>query len=128
MPRTRIAHTRGDWLRFAQSVTPETTAGHAFLEYSRAKLQHFIEEVDRLEVERDFHNARKLEATRRRNEMIEEGRRLVTAMRNVLKEHMGIDNERLAEFGIQPFRVRKRAKKPAESAPPPAESEENPQT
>ena len=73
MPRTRIAHTMGDLQLFAQTITPETTAEHPFLEYAHAKLKRFIEEIDQLGVERDFHAARKLEATRRRNEMIEEG-------------------------------------------------------
>jgi hypothetical protein len=128
MPRIRIAETMGDLHRFAHTITPETTAGHAFLEYAHAKLTRFLEEIDRLTAERDFHTARKQEATQRRNEMLAEGSRLATAMRLTLKDHLGPDNERLAEFGIQPFRGRKRAKKPVDTETPPAETADNPQT
>ncbi len=128
MPRIRIAETMGELHQFAHTITPETTAGHVFLEYAHAKLTRFLEEIDRLTAERDFHTARKQEATRRRNEMLAEGSRLATAMRLVLKDHLGPDNERLAEFGIQPFRGRKRAKKPVDAETPPVETADNPQT
>lgn len=128
MPRIRIAETMGELHRFAHTITPETTAGHAFLEYAHAKLTRFLEEIDRLTVERDFHAARKQEATRQRNQLLADGSRLATAMRVTLKDHLGPDNERLAEFGIQPFRGRKRAKKPADAATPPVKTADDPQT
>ncbi len=44
-----------------------------YLKPTYAKLMHFIEEVERLGVERDFHAAGKPAATRQRNEMIVAG-------------------------------------------------------
>src|SRR3954469_3786596 len=76
MPRTRIAHTIGDWEKLAHVVTPETTAGSPYLEQAHAKLQSFLEEVTRLHAERAEHQARKQAATRRINEVVDEGRRL----------------------------------------------------
>jgi hypothetical protein len=111
MPRTRITHTIGDWEKLTTVVTPETTAGSPYLEQAHAKLQGFLDEVNRLHVERAEHQARKQEATRRINQVVEEGRRLASNIRRVLKVERGIDNEELARFGIQPFRGRKRAKK-----------------
>lgn len=128
MPRIRIAETMGELHRFARTITPETTAGHVYLEHAHAKLTRFLEEIDRLTVERDFHAARKQEATQQRNKLLAEGSRLATAMRVTLKDHLGPDNERLAEFGIQPFRGRKRVKKPADAATPPVETADDPQT
>jgi hypothetical protein len=127
MPRKRHAESQGSWLLFAGSLTPELTESHVYLKASYAKLRHFIEEVERLGLERDFHSASKLTATRKRNEMIAGGNRLVTAMQLVLKDHLGKDNEQLTAFGIKPFRGRKRAKKNAEaetSSPEPVDPSE----
>jgi hypothetical protein len=109
----------GKLQRFANSITPEVTAEHTFLAYGDAKLKHTLDEIERLTIKRDFHNARKMEATRQRNEMVEEGSRLATAMRVALKEHLGPDSEQLTQYGIQPFRSKKRAKKPAPPPEPP---------
>jgi hypothetical protein len=111
MPRKRQAETTGSWMNFAKAFTPELTDSHLYLKASFAKLRNFIEEVERLGLERDAHNASKLTATRKRNEMIAAGNRLVTAMQLTLKDHLGKDNEQLTAFGIKPFRGRKRAKK-----------------
>lgn len=114
MPRIRIAETRGELQVFAKTLTPETMAEHTYLQYAHEKLQHLLSEVDRLTQERDFHTASKQEATRQRNEMLAEGSRVATALRKTLRDHLGPDNERLAQFGIKPFRSKKRVKKPVE--------------
>ncbi len=126
MPRTRIAHTIGDWEKLTTVVTPETTAGSPYLEQAHAKLQGFLDEVTRLHAERAEHQARKQAATRRINEVVEEGRRLASNIRRVLKVEMGIGNEELARFGIQPFRGRKRAKKSPDATATPSDPSEIP--
>jgi hypothetical protein len=128
MPRKRHAETTGSWMNFAEAFTPELTDSHLYLKASYAKLRNFIGEVERLGLERDFHNASKLTATRKRNEMIAAGNRLVTAMQLTLKDHLGKDNEQLTAFGIQPFRSRKRAKKKADAETPPAETADDSET
>jgi hypothetical protein len=50
--------------------------------------------------------------------VIAEGQRLVTVLRVSVRQHYGIDSEKLAEFGLQPFRGRRR-KSPE---PPPVET------
>ena len=40
--------------------------------------------------------------------IIVEGERLATVLRRSLKSHYGIRSEKLTEFGIQPFRGRRR--------------------
>jgi len=122
MPRKRLAESTGSWMNFAEAFTPELTESHVYLKATFAKLNHFIEEVERLGLERDSHNASKLAATRQRNEMIVAGNRLVNAMQTALKDHLGKDNEQLTAFGIQPFRGRKRAKKETEAEIPPQET------
>jgi hypothetical protein len=116
MPRTRISETVGAWAVLNEAVTPETTAGSPYLQQAHAKLQGFLDEVGCLQAEQADYQARKQEATRRINEILAEGRRLASNIRRVLKLEMGIQNEELARFGIQPFRGRKFAKRPARAA------------
>ncbi len=62
--------------------------------------------------------ARKQEASRRLLRLIGDGQRDVTAVRKMLKAHYGLDSEKLAEFGIQPFRGRSRQLVPGLPPPP----------
>lgn len=115
MPRTRIPITLGDWKVLTETVTPETRQGRAYLEHAHAKLEGFLAEVLRLTAERDDHQAKKQEATRRINEIVDEGRRLANSLRQALKEELGPESEELVRYGIQPFRGRK-PRKPKSSA------------
>jgi hypothetical protein len=49
-----------------------------------------------------------------------EGERLANLLRSAVKQHYGIRSEKLAEFGLRPFRGRNRtAKTPEEKTPQP---------
>jgi hypothetical protein len=120
MPRTPINFTVGDWMDLSKKVTPETTAGILPLEHTREKLMGHLEEVQRLLVERDFHQARKQEATKKIREILPAGCRTATLLRKMLKEHFGPDSEQLAAFGIQPFRPRKRGPRKPKAKESPA--------
>ena len=122
MPRTRIALTVSDWEKLTQSVTAETTAEAPALEFIHGKLQRFLDEFQQLAVEQSVHEARKQAATRRMNEILEEGRKTASALKVGLKHHLGNRNEELVKFGIQPLRPRKRRK----SAKPAPDSGETP--
>ena len=113
MPRTRRNHTVGVWLRLTGGVTPEIAAGQPHIQDPLDKLVAFQAELDRLIQERDFHDARKQEATSRINEVLAEGRVVATLLQAVLKQHFGASNEALVAFGIKPFRGLKRARKAA---------------
>ena len=117
MPRAPINSTVGDWLDLSEKVTPETTAGVVPLEHAHTKLLGQLGEVQRLLAERDFHEARKQEATKRIREILPEGCRTATLLRKILKEHFGPDSEQLAAFGIQPFRPRKAKAKESPANP-----------
>lgn len=66
--------------------------------------------------------ASKQEATRELQAALASAMRLAHVLRLAVKQHYGIRAEKLAEFGMQPFRGRKRAVKPAPEEPegPPA--------
>ena len=118
MPRTPTRHTVGDWSELADLVTPEITAGSPLFEHLHGELKGFVDEIEKLLVQRDFYEARKQETTQRIQEILPEGRRAATLLRRALKQHFGPANERLAAFGIQPFRGRKRARKAGSAASP----------
>ncbi|HEX2225196.1 MAG TPA: hypothetical protein VHN15_13430 [Thermoanaerobaculia bacterium] len=62
--------------------------------------------------------ASKQEMSKQIRELITEGQRLATVVRTVVREHYGIREEKLAAFGMQPFRGRKPKKEeePLESS------------
>ncbi|MFY9822213.1 MAG: hypothetical protein WAM82_12595 [Thermoanaerobaculia bacterium] len=68
--------------------------------------------------------ASKQAASKELQTLLTEGQRLANAMRALLKEHYGIRSEKLAEFGLQPFRGRVRTVK--EATPDPATPAEPP--
>jgi hypothetical protein len=67
--------------------------------------------------------AAKQEASRQLQERIIEGVRLANLLRQAVKQHYGIRSEKLAEFGLQPFRSRKRTPAPTPPSTPPPTAE-----
>jgi hypothetical protein len=116
MPRTRRNQTVGVWMRLTGGITPEIAAGRPDIQIPLDKLVTLQGELDRLIQERDFHDARKQEATSRINEVLAEGRILATALQTVLKQRFGSRSEELVAFGIKPFRGLKRERKAAASS------------
>jgi hypothetical protein len=113
MPRAPREQTLGTWGTLTTMVTPEVTRGLPHLEHARVKLVATEAEANQLIMERDYHQAQKQEATRKLQIALEDGNRTANALRVGLRIHFGPTSEKLAAFGIQPFRGRKRSKKTA---------------
>jgi len=64
--------------------------------------------------------ASKQEATLRLRNLLTEGQRVATGAQKMLQQNYGLRAEKLAEFGLQPFRGRKLKAQPEEPAPSPA--------
>ncbi len=112
-----IAGTLGEWLRFLQLLAANIASlGH--LEVPRAKLVGILEQAQALTEQQKVATAAKQEASQQLRTLVIEGRRVETLLRQAIKEHYGIRSEKLAEFGLQPFRGRRR-KSPE---PPPVET------
>jgi hypothetical protein len=111
MPRTRHAHTMGEWEKLTGSVTPEIAAGRPHLEGARARLGEIEAEVARLTRERAALEAKKQDATRRIKHALVEGRKVASALRAGLKFEYGHQNEELVAFGVKPLRSRKGRRK-----------------
>jgi len=95
MPRTNIAHTLGELEKLVQSVNPEDRAGVPAIGPAYEKLQRYVERIHELVTVRDFHEARKQEATREIQELLELSRKAATVVRVGLKEDIGNTNEAL---------------------------------
>jgi chromosome segregation ATPase len=92
------------------------------LEISITKLGTVMAQVMDVSKQQGALTASKQAASKQLQTLLTEGQRLANAMRALLKENYGIRSEKLAEFGLQPFRGRVRAVKPPTPAPesPPA--------
>lgn len=85
---------------------------------SRAKLETMLGQAQDAAAQQATAAAIKQEATKQLQTLITDSTRLGNALRAMLKEHYGVRSERLAEFGIQPFRGRPRKAKPEDPAGP----------
>ena len=95
------------------------------LEGASAKLEGLLVRFRDLGTQQAVHQATKQEMSRQLQAVVRDARKTATMIRAVLKEHYGIESEKLVEFGVQPFRARTRkvtVKPPAEEpAPGPAD-------
>ncbi|HKV09094.1 MAG TPA: hypothetical protein VJ725_13205 [Thermoanaerobaculia bacterium] len=63
--------------------------------------------------------ASKQESSKRLRQLLEAGQRLATVTRTAVKEHYGSREEKVVEFGLQPFRGRKAKASTAKPKPAP---------
>ncbi|MBW8879103.1 MAG: hypothetical protein JF614_29525 [Acidobacteria bacterium] len=88
------------------------------LEVPRTKLRTRVARALEINQQQAAFTASKQEASKELKTIIVEGQRLANALRAMVKEHYGIRSEKLAEFGLQPFRGRKvKAKAPQGPTP-----------
>jgi hypothetical protein len=87
------------------------------MEISMSKLGTVMARVMDLSKQQGAMTASKQAASKELKTLLVEGQRLGNAIRALVKEHYGIRSEKLAEFGLQPFRGRVRIVKPPTPAP-----------
>ncbi|HZF10806.1 MAG TPA: hypothetical protein VFE33_18615 [Thermoanaerobaculia bacterium] len=116
---TTAAGKVGDWQRLlAPLVANADDLKH--LEIPRTQLAAMVSQAADLKKQQAAQRAAKQEASKQLQETITEGVRLANLLRQAVKQHYGIRAEKLAEFGMQPFRGRKPAPAPTTpSVPPP---------
>jgi len=114
MPRTRTLATIADWESLTNKVTEEDRESDLSLKHAYEKLMGSLEEIEQLIAVRNFHEARKQEATHRIQDLLAGGRIEATFLRAAIRIQHGKRSETLVRFGMKPFRGRKRAKKKEE--------------
>lgn len=117
--KNRYAEHLKEW-ETTQAAVTANAAELPQLEIGRVKLDGLLAEFRDLLAQQAVHKANKQQVSRRLRSVVSRGSKVTAMMRAVLKEHYGITNEKLAEFGMQPFRARPRK---TESKPEPKPTE-----
>ena len=95
----------GDLERLVSSLTANA-ADLPHLEVSRNQLGTLLGQAREAADLQALHTAGKQEASRNLSIALTEGMRLANVLRLAVKHHYGIRSEKLAHFGLQPFRGR----------------------
>ena len=127
---TTYAGVMGDLGQLITALTANA-AELPHLEGTRAKIEKILADAQEAAKRQAALVASKQEASKEIRKLLDEGRRLATAARGLLKEQYGIRSEKLAEFGVPPFRgkaPRTQPGGPTPSTPPvaPAPGATNP--
>jgi chromosome segregation ATPase len=107
-----------DWNHLQERLTANA-ADLAHLEVLRAQLGTVMEQARQMVASQAAQRAAKQQASKSLKAAIIEGDRLTSLLRAAVKQHYGPASEKVAEFGVQPFRGRKRTSK-EKPAPTPA--------
>lgn len=103
--------SQADLLREADRLTAALASRAAeltYLEDPRTRLERMLAEAKGLLTEQGALTSRKQEVTQRLRQTLTDMARLITFLRFGVKERYGPRSEQLVEFGLQPFRGRKR--------------------
>ena len=107
----------GDWENLNTTMAANS-ADLAHLEATRARLEVLLNLAKDAAARQAVHTAGKQEASKQLRTFIVEGDRLANLLRRAVQQHYGIRAEKIAEFGMQPFRGRKVKVSPDEPQPP----------
>ena len=117
MPKTRYADHWKEWDRYGNAIEANVSE-LPHLAPAQASLIGVSASVRELTAQQDALRASKQEISKKLKAAMQEGRRIANFLRVGLIQHYGPTNEKLAEFGLQPFRGRARqVKKGAGEAP-----------
>jgi len=114
---TTYAGMIGDLSRFHAALSanaPDLT----HLDGARTRLEKLLTDVQEVAKQQAALIASKQDSTRRLKTLVVESQRVANGMRKLVIEHYGLRSEKLAEFGLQPFRGRPRKAKPEEPGSP----------
>jgi methionyl-tRNA synthetase len=117
----------GQLVRFNAALAANATE-LAHLEGALARFGKLVTDAQAIAQQQAALAASKQEASKQMQTLLNEGLRLATGLGKLLQEFYGLRAEKLAEFGLQPFRGRPRKQKPeAPATPPPVSQSEAPE-
>jgi hypothetical protein len=99
-----------DWTHLQERLNANA-ADLAHLEVLRTQLGTVMEQARQVAATQAAQKAAKQQASQSLKAAVTEGDRLASLLRSALRQHYGIRSEKLAEFGVQPFRGRNRTAK-----------------
>jgi uncharacterized protein (DUF1778 family) len=117
----RARSTRqGDRFQVWRKVAASAAANAADLPQvaiTLGSLEKVIADADKVVLDQGAFQASKQMASQRLQALLDQGDKLTTVLKTIIKQHYGSGSDKLVEFGIQPFRVRPKA---TVVPPPPA--------
>jgi hypothetical protein len=117
--QTTQAGVLGELTRLSAAL--EANAGElTHLEGARQRFAAQVAEAQAAARQQAALIATKQESSRRLERLLTEAQRMATGIGRLLKEFYGIESEKLAEFGLQPFRGRRREETEEPEAPLPS--------
>jgi hypothetical protein len=114
---TTYAGVLGDLSRF-DAALEANAADLAHLEGTRTRLRTLLGGAQTTAKEQAALVASKQESSKRLRSQVTEAKRVASGLRKLVIEHYGLRSEKLAEFGLQPFRGRSRKAKPTDPVDP----------
>jgi DNA-binding protein H-NS len=114
---TTYSGMQGDQQRLVTALTANN-GELPHLEGARQRLENLLTQAQETAKKQAALTASKQETSKQLRSLVMEGQRVANAVRSMLKEHYGLRAEKLAEFGLQPFRGRARKVKPEAPAIP----------
>ena len=118
MPRERTYKGKlGDW-EALNARMEANSADLPFLEPGRLEFARLLAQARDAAQRQAVHTAGKQESSQELKALMAEGERMATMLRQGLKSRYGIRSEKLAEYGMQPFRGRPRKGEPEPEEPP----------
>ncbi len=99
--------TQGDLLNACDKLltAAKMNAGQAVVDDLRLQLEKDTTDLREAQARRNVHRAAAQQASRDIDDAIESARKLYSRLRHLLIGVFGLDAEKLAEFGLQPFRA-----------------------
>ena len=94
------------------------TVDLSHLNGSRDKLVSRLEEIRELLHQQSVFTASKQDTSRQLEQLFRNSAKLITILRKAVAEHYGSENEKVVEFGLQPFRGRRRPAAEPVTPPP----------
>jgi hypothetical protein len=110
---TTYAGVLGELSRF-DAALEANAADLTHLEGTRTRLRTLLGGAQETAKEQAALVASKQESSKRLRSQVTEAKRVASGLRKLVIEHYGLRSEKLAEFGLQPFRGRTRKAKPAD--------------
>jgi hypothetical protein len=107
MANETFGESIGGWQELTTSLAANA-ADLAHLGSHGAHLGELLREAQDLTAQQAVLTASKQEASKKLKAVIEEGRKVATFLRVGVKQHYGNRAEKLVEFGLRPFRGRRR--------------------
>lgn len=95
---------KGEWQKLIKPLKGNSDL--AYLETQREKLSGLLDQAVDITHQQNALTAQKQELSKQLETIMIEGQRTATVLRKSIAAHYGVRSEKLAEFGMQPFRGR----------------------